>query len=139
MLSVEKPKEPCCEKCGQSLPQPPPLTVSGKIEEMRKMTNALVSIKTRALFLLLAEILDELEKRPAFNFAPLTQPPTQTVPYIPPYNPWPGQTGEPVWPNTYPRIICNTNEVSARGSESFTARGPVSDATGYVEEGWRHD
>lgn len=108
MLSIsEKLEGPCCEKCGQSLPQAS-LTTREKI-------NALKSDKygteKKGLVDSIVEILLELEARPSLTVSVPSA--TQTPPYVPPYplapyvpcpnTPWPN-TGDPL--PTYPRVTC---------------------------------
>lgn len=164
MLTVkETPKEPCCEKCGQSLPQPPPLTISERIDRLAETVKHLMLGRTLRHFLAdIVEVLRELEKRPVFNYT-LTQPPVPIFPPTLPPNgtiPWtPDKTyiGDPP-PNHWPTTTCrNTNEGLANASTPDNPPKPVfltgmsvaprrvfndapagqptavSDATGYVE------
>lgn len=93
----------CCEKCGQSLPQRPPLTTREKIEALK---SEKYGKGAKGLIDAIVEILLELEARPRLSFATQTVPYTPPWgPYIPPNHPWPN-TGDPLPP--FPKIICNS-------------------------------
>ena len=92
-LVKEKTSDPCCEKCGQSLPPKPPLplTLREKIDRLRSEWGANPRVRRVSIFFVIHRILDileELESRQV-TFTPL--PPNQT--------PWP----TPFSPNVYPR------------------------------------
>lgn len=140
MLTLkETPKEPCCEKCGQSLPTPPPLTLAGKISKLKSAVSPNLRnrrISLHEAFLTLLDILAELEARPAVNFNPLWTPPIQVAPLpnvYPPIVPIQPTTGDPVCP-TYPTVTCrNTAEKTTYPHAKIEAVNAVSDATGFVE------
>lgn len=120
-------KSPCCEKCGQSLPTPPPLTVKEKIADLRAYLKSTIGFgsTTRVALNKILDVLEDLESRQPFTFTNL--PPVGTVPWnpspmiYPPVNPLP-TTGDPISPPSY-TISCSTGEVDSVES--------VGDATGY--------
>lgn len=141
-INVETPKEPCCEKCGQSLPTPPPLTTRERIERLAKVIAGLKPSLCKVALADIAEILTELESRPQLSFTP-TLPPIQTVPWNPPIYPpavptYP-TTGDPL-PSRWPTVTCrNAPEKTSYPHAKIEA---VSDATGYVPpagDSFRHD
>lgn len=144
-INVETPKEPCCEKCGQSLPAPPPLTTRERIERLAKVIAGLKPSLCKVALADIAEILTELEARPAVNFNPLWSPPIQTAPLpnvyppiYPPASPTYPTTGDPL-PSRWPTVTCrNAAEKTSYPHAKIEA---VSDATGYVPPAGdsRHD
>ena len=141
MLTVkETPKEPCCEKCGQSLPTPPPLTTSGKIDAAEALLKEWPSGADDAFAKAVIEILRELEKRPYINTVLTSVPPIQTwPPYAPNTVPIPQfheprpYTGDPVYP-TYPTVTCQSGQNTAAKSPTPFAVNSTSQADGFGGE-----
>lgn len=133
-------KEPCCDKCGQSLPQPPPLTTSEKITQAKKLlkeSRAYLGLKSEPIFELLIDILGDLEQRPTVTFPPIqtfpTLPPNGTVPWNPPL-PTP-YFGDPL-PGRWPTTTCQST------GEKTTHPVALSQADGFVapaSDSFRHD